>query len=161
VTAYWTVGETWKVIEENFTSAKRACTIISRIALTTTKKGDLSVAEYVNKMCVLCDELATADKPIDDDVLISYRSIDLDYEYNSVVTTLLTKEVLTVGYVYSQLLHFEQRLALQTSGEHYSMAATLPMEGVGCGGGGRLQSTSRGIGRSAGRFSTGHGNFNS
>jgi hypothetical protein len=75
-------------------------------------------------MCVLGDELAAAAaKTIDDNELISYIFVGLDYEYNSVITTHLTKEVLTVGDLYSQLLHFEQRLVLQSTGEHYSMAA--------------------------------------
>jgi hypothetical protein len=73
---------------------------------------------------VLGDELASADKPIDDDELISYIFVGLDYEYNLVVTTLLGKEVLTIGYIYSQLLHFEKCLTLETTtGEHNSMAA--------------------------------------
>jgi hypothetical protein len=44
--------------------------------------------------------------------LISYIFESLDQEYNSVVTTLLAKETLTIGDVYSQVLNFEQRLAL-------------------------------------------------
>jgi hypothetical protein len=38
------------VIEGNFTSAKRAHTVNSRIALALTKKEEMSVAEYVSKM---------------------------------------------------------------------------------------------------------------
>jgi hypothetical protein len=58
-------------------------------------------------MCFLGDELSAADKPIDDDELISYIFAGLDFEYNSVVTTLLAKEVLMIDDVYSQLLSFE------------------------------------------------------
>jgi hypothetical protein len=43
----------WNVIEENFTSVTRAHTVNSRIALATTKKGDLSIVDYINKMRVL------------------------------------------------------------------------------------------------------------
>jgi hypothetical protein len=50
VTACRTTSDTWQVIEVNFTSAKRACTVNSRIALATTKKGDLFIAEYMSKM---------------------------------------------------------------------------------------------------------------
>jgi hypothetical protein len=157
-------GETWKVIEENFTSAKRARTIISRIALATTEKGDFSITEYVSKMHVLGDELATAGKPINDDELILYIFASLDYEYNSVATTLLAKEVLTIDDDYSQPLHYEQRLTLQTSGEHYSMVANCGYGTThgrgGPRGGGLLQSVSQGIGRGAACFSPGRGNFN-
>jgi hypothetical protein len=47
------------------------------------------------------DKLAAVGKPIDDDELIFYMFTGLDFEYNSVVSTLLAKEVLTVGDVYS------------------------------------------------------------
>jgi hypothetical protein len=77
------------VIEGNFTSAKRARTVNLRIDLTTTKKEDLSMAEYVSKMRFLGDELTTAGKRIDDDELISYIFTGLDQEYTSIITTLL------------------------------------------------------------------------
>jgi hypothetical protein len=50
VTACRSSNETWKVIEGNFTSAKRAHTVNSKIALALTKKEEMSVAEYVSKM---------------------------------------------------------------------------------------------------------------
>jgi hypothetical protein len=77
-----TIVETWTVIEGNFTSATRARTINSRIALTTTKKGELSIVDYITKMCGLGDELAIASKPLDDDDMISYILSGLDFYYN-------------------------------------------------------------------------------
>jgi hypothetical protein len=53
VCARCTSTEMWNAIEENFTSVTRAHTVNSRIALATTKKGDLSIVDYINKMCVL------------------------------------------------------------------------------------------------------------
>jgi hypothetical protein len=154
VTACRIASETWQVIGVNFTSPRRARTVNSRIALSTTKKGDLSIAEYVNKMCFLGDELSAADKPIDDDELISYIFVGLDFEYNSVVTTLLAKEVLMIDDVYSQLLSFEQCLALQGVAEHYSMAATRGRETThgrgGPRGGGHTHSVPRPQGRGSG-----------
>jgi hypothetical protein len=99
VRACRTVAETWTVIEGNFTSATRARTVNSRIALATTKKGELSIADYIAKMHSLRDELAIASKPLDDDDLISYILSGLDFDYNSVVTMLVAKEKLTIGEV--------------------------------------------------------------
>jgi hypothetical protein len=130
-----TAAETWTVVEGNFTSATRACTVNTRIALATTKKGDLSIADYINKMCNLGDEMATTGKLIDDDDLISYILIDLDYDYNSVVTTLVAKDNLTLGEVYSQLLSFEQLIVLQQNGDHYANVATRGHCGGMCGRG--------------------------
>jgi hypothetical protein len=113
------VAETWTVIEGNFTSATRAHTVNSRITLAT-KKGELSIADYIAKMRGLGDELAIAGKPLDDDDLISYILSDLDFDYNLVIT----KEKLTIGEVYSQLLSFEQWLKLQRAAEHYAHVAS-------------------------------------
>jgi ribosomal protein L17 len=107
VTVCRAANEAWKVIEGIFTSAKRARTVNSRIALAMTKKEELSVVEYISKMRFLGDELIAAGKQIDDDELISYIFAGLDQEYNSVITTLLVKETLTIGDVYSLLLNFE------------------------------------------------------
>jgi ribosomal protein L17 len=107
VTVCRAANEAWKVIEGIFTSAKKARTVNSRIALAMTKKEELSVVEYISKMRFLGDELIAAGKQIDDDELISYIFAGLDQEYNSVITTLLVKETLTIGDVYSLLLNFE------------------------------------------------------
>jgi hypothetical protein len=107
VTVCRAANEAWKVIKGIFTSARRARTVNSRIALAMTKKEELSVVEYVSKMRFLGDELIAAGKQIDDDELILYIFAGLDQEYNSVITTLLVKETLTIGDVYSLLLNFE------------------------------------------------------
>jgi hypothetical protein len=129
-----TAAETWIVVEGNFTSATRARTVNTRIALATTKKGDLSIADYINKMHNLGDEMATVGKLIDDDDdLISYILTGLDYDYNLVITTLIVKDNLTLVEVYSQLLSFKQRIVLQQTAEHYASVAT-------CGRGGGMRS---------------------
>jgi hypothetical protein len=102
-----TSNEMWTAIKGNFVSATRAHIVNSKISLTTTKKGDLSIATYIDKMHALGDELATSGKLIDDDDLISYILTGLDFEYNSVITMRIAKENLTLGEVHSQLLSFE------------------------------------------------------
>jgi hypothetical protein len=107
VHACHTSTKMWTAIKGNFMSRTRARTVNSKISLTTTKKGDLSIATYINKMYTLGDELATSGKLIDDDDLISYILTGLDFEYNSVITMLIAKENLTLSEVHSQLLSFE------------------------------------------------------
>jgi hypothetical protein len=125
----------------------------------TTKKEELCVVEYVSKIWFLGDEMTAAGKQINDDKLITYLFFGLDQEYNSIVTTLLPKETLTIGDVYSQLLNFEQQLVLQKATEHYSMAATHGRGSIrGRGGscrGGHAQSTPWPQGRGAR-----HGGYN-
>lgn len=71
------------------------------------------IVEYVGKMCSLADEMMFSDKPLDDKELISYILTDLDFEYNPIVSALVTGAyVISVGEVYSQLLSFEYRMEL-------------------------------------------------
>lgn len=49
----------------------------------------------------LVDELVSADKPIDDDKLISCILTSLNYEYNPIITTLTVEDELTIDEVYS------------------------------------------------------------
>lgn len=58
-------------------------------ALATTKKGNMSIAEYVSKIRALGDELTNTGKTIDNDELVSYILAGLDEEYNPVVTSLV------------------------------------------------------------------------
>ncbi|WVZ49645.1 hypothetical protein U9M48_000985 [Paspalum notatum var. saurae] len=111
----------------------RARSVNTRTALATTKKGDLSIAEFVSKMRSLADEMASSGKPIEDDELISYILAGLDYVYNPIVSALVTRtDPLTVGEVYSQLLSFEQRIELQQASDTYPAA-----NAASCGRGGQ------------------------
>lgn len=67
-----TARELWQALESMFASQTRAHTVNTRIALATTKKGAMSVAEYVGKMRAYGDEMAAAGKPLDDEELVSY-----------------------------------------------------------------------------------------
>ena len=50
-------------------------TVNTRIALATTKKGDLPIADYFAKMKSFGDEMLSAGKPLDDEELVSYISL--------------------------------------------------------------------------------------
>jgi hypothetical protein len=64
-------------------------------------------------MKMLTDEMALAGKKLDDEELCSYILAGLDYEYNSLVSSIATRiEPITMGELYSQLLSFETRLEL-------------------------------------------------
>jgi histone deacetylase 1/2 len=60
-------SKVWKTLEEIGASQTRARKVNTRIALATTKKGSMTVEEYVGKMCSLANEMAFAGKPIDDE----------------------------------------------------------------------------------------------
>lgn len=125
-------AEAWLVIETSFSSMTKARSVNTRIALATTRKGDLSIAAYASKMRALGDELSNAGKTIDDDELISYILAGLDEDYNPVVTSLVGRvEPLTYTEAYSQLLSFEHRLELIRGAEAQHV---VNWAGRGCGG---------------------------
>jgi electron transfer flavoprotein alpha subunit len=54
------MADVWKHIESAFASQSHARVINTRMALTTTQKGSLTVAEYISKMKLLADDMASA-----------------------------------------------------------------------------------------------------
>jgi hypothetical protein len=85
------------------------------MALTTTQKGTSTVAGYMSKMKSLADDMASAGKKLDDEELCSYILAGLDFEYNSLVSSIAARvEPITLGELYSQMLALETRLALQS-----------------------------------------------
>jgi hypothetical protein len=72
-----------KHIEEAFVSQSHARAINTRMALVSTQKGSMTVAEYVSKMKSLANDMASAGKKLDDEEITSYILAGLDFEYNS------------------------------------------------------------------------------
>jgi hypothetical protein len=92
----------WKHIESAFASQSRARVINTPLALTTTQKGSLTVAEYISKMKVLADDMASVGKKLDDEDFISYILVGLDDEYNFVVSSIAERvEPITFAELYS------------------------------------------------------------
>jgi hypothetical protein len=112
------VAAVWKHIETSFYSQSRARVINTHMALATTQKGSSTASEYLSKMKMLADEMASAGKKLDDEELCSYILAGLDFEYNSLVSSIAARvEPITIGELYSQLLSFENRLELQSEGQ--------------------------------------------
>lgn len=83
-------------------------------------------------MRALGDEMAAAEQRLSDDELIEYILTGLDFEYNVVVSVVLTRpEMTSLGELYSQLLAFETHLELMSNGGmlHGSSANTATANG--------------------------------
>jgi hypothetical protein len=103
----------WKTIEHAFGSHTRARAVNTRMALVNTQKGNMSISEYVNKMCALGDEMTSVGKPLDDEEMVSYILAGLDFEYNPVVSAVVTQvEPFSLNELYGQLLSYESRQVL-------------------------------------------------
>jgi hypothetical protein len=114
-------ADIWKHIESAFALQSCARVINTSMALTTTQKGSLMVVEYISKMKLLTDDMASVGKKLDDEDFISYILAGLDAEYNSVVSSIAGRvEPITFAELYSQLLAYENRLDLQGGGQGLS-----------------------------------------
>jgi hypothetical protein len=67
-----TSAEAWKTITDMFTSHTRARMTNVHLALATTKKDNMTVAQYYGKMNGLTDEMSAAGKPLDNEELVMY-----------------------------------------------------------------------------------------
>lgn len=152
-----TVAEAWKMISDMFASHTRARAANVLLALATTKKENMTIAQFYGKMKGLADETAAAGKPLNDEEVVMYICNGLDQEYNPVVSALVTRvETITPAELYSQLLNFETRLELQL-GTGSSSANTAGRSSRG-GGNQPMRGSGRGRGRTSfGRSSGGRG----
>jgi hypothetical protein len=108
------VAEAWKLLlEEQFNSKTMVCAISTRMALATTRKGNLIVTEYLAKMQGLGNDMAVIGKPLDDEDLIQYILAELDEDYDTVVNSILAHpQIITISALAAQMLSFEARVDL-------------------------------------------------
>lgn len=155
-----TSAQVWRTLEQVFNSQIQVRSINIRIGLATTKKGDMSVTDYYNKMKTYGDELASAGSTIDDTNLVSYIVTGLGADYNSVVSSVMACSTpITAPELLSLMLAYEERQELLFDGGSYSNSSvnTTSRGGRNSGGGrhpGHLQG--RGRGRGGGRSSGSH-----
>ena len=86
-----TAKQAWSTVEKMFSAQTRAKTMNVRLALTTTKKGNMSITDYVAKMKGFADEKAAVGKSLDDEELAAYICNGLDADYNPVVTSITAR----------------------------------------------------------------------
>jgi hypothetical protein len=68
---------------------------------TTHASGYYPEGRYYAKMKGFADEISAAGKPLEDEDFVTYVLVGLDQDYNSVVESIIDKEELSLGSVYS------------------------------------------------------------
>ena len=86
-----TVEQAWSIVEKMFSTHTHAKTMNVRLALTTTKKGNMPITDYVAKMKGFADEMAAVGKAPDDEELAAHICNGLDVDYNYVVTSVTAR----------------------------------------------------------------------
>lgn len=136
-----TAAELWRTLENMLCSQTRARSFNTRVAMTTTRKGNLKITDYINRIKSFSDEMAAAGKPMDDEEIVAYILAGLDEEYDPVVSVITGRtEAVTIADTYTQLLSFEDRLSRRAA-QHSANAASRGrggnQQGRGSGGRGR------------------------
>jgi hypothetical protein len=91
--------------------------ITTRMAPAMSGKGSLSIAEYLAKMQVLANDMAVAEKALDDEDLVQYILSGLDEDYDSVVNSVLAQSIpITVSELAAQMISFEAHVDLRSNG---------------------------------------------
>lgn len=104
-----TSKQAWDILQKQFSSATRARSVQVRVELATLKKRDQSAADYFHKIKGYAMELSLVGAPLQDDEVIAYLLNGLGPEYDSFVTSMTTKDSLTLDDVCSHLMTFEAR----------------------------------------------------
>jgi hypothetical protein len=163
VAAKETSAALWAAIEDMFSTQNRARALNTRLALATTKKGNMTIAEFVGKMKALGDQMVAAGRPLEEEELVEYILTGLDADFNPIVSALIArKETVTVSEAYQQLLAFETHMDMLGLGQS-SSSANMANRGSGRGAGRGYNNGSRGGGgrgfNGGGRGRSGRGNF--
>lgn len=103
------VAEAWPGVADIFSAHTHARSVNVRLALATTKKGAMTITEFVNKMTTLGNDKKATEKPLDNDEMVAYIHNGLDHDSDSIVSVVMARvEPITVAELYSQLFSFEK-----------------------------------------------------
>jgi hypothetical protein len=141
-----TSKEVWDSIRTKFSSSTRACTVQLRVELTTVKKGDLSAADYFHKVKNLASEMAAVDAALRDDDVLAYLLARLPSDYDPFVTSITTKDSVSLEDVYAHLVTFEARQLRHHADLQLQMGSSANYAGRGGQSKGRGGGHSRGHG---------------
>jgi hypothetical protein len=130
--------EVWTSLHRKFASSTEARTVQLRVDLATSKKQDLSAADFYRKITGLASKLAAIDAPLRDEEILAYLFAGLPVEYDPFVTAMTTKtEALSLDNVFAHLVSFEDRLLRHQAELQQSFEASANYAGRGGGRGGR------------------------
>jgi hypothetical protein len=87
-----TAANAWKEIKGMLLSQTRSRVVNTCLQLATTQKGmNMSVAEYVNKMRSLVDEMAAVGRVLEEEELVEYILTGLGTEYDPIVLAVIAR----------------------------------------------------------------------
>lgn len=135
----------WNALEKTFSSSSRARIMQLRLELQSTKKGSLSMIDYITKVKRATDSLAAIGEPVSEQDQVMNLLGGLGSDYNAVVTAInIRDDKISIEAVHSMLLAFEHRLEQQSSIEQFSPISANYASSSNSRGGGRRYNGGRG-----------------
>ncbi|KAD6454563.1 hypothetical protein E3N88_09269 [Mikania micrantha] len=112
-----TSRELFKRLTDTYAGVSRSRIISLRAKLATTTKGNKPVADYLREMKSIADELALAQKPVDEDDLVIHIITHLGDDYKQVTTAVKMRDTpVTFSDLFEKLVDHERtRLETRTS----------------------------------------------
>jgi hypothetical protein len=124
--------EVWDSLQKKFASSTKARTVQIRVELATSKKCDLSAADFFHKIMGFANELAAANAPLHDEEVLAYLHAGLPVEYDPFITSMMTKsEALSLDDVFTHLIAFEARLPQHQTDMQLQFASSVKYTGRG------------------------------
>jgi hypothetical protein len=103
-----TSRKVWVALERMFASHSSTRAIQTRQFLASTKKGNLSISDYFQKMRSFSDNLAAIGQPLQNHEFTAYLLGGLDTFYDAIVTSISTQvDKMTSEDMFNHLLVFE------------------------------------------------------
>ncbi|KAK0601981.1 hypothetical protein LWI29_029278 [Acer saccharum] len=116
----------WKSLEKRYASQSKTCILQLKNQLHNTKRGDLSISDFVDKITHIVDNLALTGKPDDDDDLITIIMNNVGLAYEVTVNSAQAQDTsISLDDFIGLLLSTEMQLNEQNSVLSESIATTF------------------------------------
>ncbi|KAK1431448.1 hypothetical protein QVD17_07907 [Tagetes erecta] len=127
-----TAKEAWERLSSSFASKSRSRIISLKSKLAKNPKGNRSIAEFLNEMQSIADELALVQNPIDDEDLLVHILSQLGDEYNSITAALKVREQpISYPELFDKLVDYERSLKETTSPPSLIVTANVSQRQTG------------------------------
>ncbi|KAG6743525.1 hypothetical protein POTOM_052224 [Populus tomentosa] len=135
----------WKALEKTFSSSSRARIMQLRLELQSTKKGSMTMIDYIMKVKAAADSLVAIREPVSEQDQVMNLLGGLGSDYNAVVTAInIRDDKISIEAIHSMLLAFEHRLEQQSSIEQISTMTANYASSSSNRGSGRTYTVNRG-----------------
>ena len=164
VARFTTSRDVWKSLERRYASQSKTRILQLMSELHNTKRGDLSISDYVDKINSIADNLALAGNAIDDDTLVTIIMRNVGPTYEVTVSSAQARDTpISYDDLVALLLAVETRMKEQNLPHVDTNATALyaPRMHNPSRGRGFSNNRGKGKGRGSGRFSNSRGSTDS